>query len=307
MLSEMASHPKDSADRMTAEIVKVEWRRWRIAESSPIVDPLPPKANVEQVNASVPSVVLPNVVLVPTVEKLLPVDEKHYAPAMSLLNVCEQLRERLNLKTITSDLPLPAYHAPKLHIPVPVSVPPPVAEMLPHRSEIRVPNSEVMRANKVLELQRRCTEEINAQLPIGSRVMAWPLIPTAVWERENATFMMIACDFFSASAANTLLLPVSGMGGAQLKLPQHPLYADQSLVREAKLKVSRLQTSFAAEHYRVRDALARGEYSVLDQGFARKQKYIDALKALALELGNLAFGKTAMANNKELFQAALNY
>ena len=175
------------------------------------------------------------------------------------------------------------------------------------QSAFCIPNKELLRANRVLDLQRRCVDSINLKQPFGCHVMAWSLIPTEVWEGCNATFMMMVCDFFSASAANTFLMPTSRKGVEHLQLPQHLYNTPSALIRDAKVKISALQAAFAQEHQVVCEAMLRGDMSVLSNRAARKQKYTSDVHVLAKEIGILTFGQAAWAQHQKLFALLVNY
>ena len=199
-----------------------------------------------------------------------------------------------------------AIKPPDPELPKLVVVPAPVAATVV-TEEFRIPNREIIRANRVVELQRQCIDIVNQRQPLGCHTMAWAMIPAEVWQGANATFMMMACDFFDASAANTMLLPVTRKGLEQLQLPHHPFKADAELVKTACEEVTKLRLTLAKEHEHIIAAMARGDVSALANRPARKEKFTRDLRQLACKLAIGQFGQEAFDLHQKTFGGALNY
>ncbi len=177
----------------------------------------------------------------------------------------------------------------------------------PQSEEHHIPSKEIIRANRVVELQRRHVDLVNQRQPFGCHVMALSLIPAEVWQGANATFMMMACDFFPASAANTLLLPVTRKGADHLHLPQYPFNCGPERIEAARMDVSKLRLAFSAEHKQVVLAMQRGDMSCLSNRPARKKKYAEDLKNLAGKMAVARFGKQILQDHQTVFGDALGY
>ncbi len=256
------------------------------AELKPVLE-LVPKAELKPVLELLPkSEARPALELVPKTEpKSAPKTESYSAP-------------KLQLPSVQSKTELKWGELPKS------TVPPLQQQQL---GEFQIPSREIFRASRVVEVQRRHVDLVNQRQPFGCHVMAWSMIPAEIWQGANATFMMMACDFFHTSAPNSLLLPVTRKGADHLKLPQYPFHAARELIEAARAEVSKIRQAFAAEHLQVLQAMQRGDMSAMSNRPARKKKFADDLKSLAHRLAAAQFGKNIMQDHQTAFGDALNY
>jgi hypothetical protein len=123
-------------------------------------------------------------------------------------------------------------------------------------------------ANRMLAMswQRRRQQlvvEINKSLPATSQVSAFSILPAAMFVGDVGRFLMLACDFYSHSFSNTLLLPLLPAGASVLNLPLLPNVTTDIQLSDAKLRVVQLRTRVANEHNRVAAAISRGDMSAL--------------------------------------------
>lgn len=161
------------------------------------------------------------------------------------------------------------------------------------------------RADAVKATQDKLVATANAQLPSGTTVIPWALIPWSVWGREPARFLMVTCELFPASHWNTMLLPADERSALVLDLPLHPRASIEGLEDGAVRLLGELEAEFFAAHRKVGEALARGDTSVLD-GYSQA---LDACKGrvvgLAHYLGSAVFGEKAWKRHDEVFAPIL--
>lgn len=157
------------------------------------------------------------------------------------------------------------------------------------------------RADAAKAAQDKLVAAANAQLPSGTTVIPWALIPWSVWGREPARFLMVTCEMFPATHWNTMLLPTDEQSAAILGLPRHPQSAIDGIEDASVRLLGELEAEFQADHRKVGEGLARGDTSVLAGVESTRNKYKGQVVGLAHYLGSAVFGDAAWKRHDELF------
>lgn len=157
------------------------------------------------------------------------------------------------------------------------------------------------RADAVKATQDKLVAAANAQLPSGTTVIPWALIPWSVWGREPARFLMVTCEFFPASHWNTMLLPADEHSALVLGLPQHPRAAAEGVEDAAVRLLGELEEEFMVAHNKVGEGLARGDTSVLDGVMDTRNAFTGQVVGLAHYLGSAVFGEPVWKRHDEVF------
>lgn len=157
------------------------------------------------------------------------------------------------------------------------------------------------RADAVKATQDKLVATANAQLPSGTTVIPWALIPWSVWGREPARFLMVTCELFPASHWNTMLLPADERSARVLDLPRHPQAAVEGVEDAAVRLLGELEGEFMAEHQKVGEGLARGDTSVLSGVMETRNAFTGQVVGLARYLGSAVFGEKAWKRHDDVF------
>jgi hypothetical protein len=161
------------------------------------------------------------------------------------------------------------------------------------------------KAEVVLEAQRKWLHGFNKTLPIGHSVVAFPLIPTGVWWRENGDFLMHGFDFFPASLANTALAATDPVSARVLDLPLAPRVQNRLLEDSTHQRLCQLRMRFSTEHENMGIALARGDFTGVGSSAGRKARYARELIDIATSIGLATFGKQAWLIHERHFNSIL--
>lgn len=169
----------------------------------------------------------------------------------------------------------------------------------PTMQALRIRGNEL---RKALELK---VAEANAELPRGCHLRAWPILPVETFMGETGMFLMIACELFEASPANTMLLPTLPNGMAHFGLPRHPLFASDDLKQDAVRRVTQLCKRMAAQNMRVAGAISRGNVDALYKRSEYAQSYVIELQGILKDLAVQTFGLAAWETHKRHFKTTL--
>ena len=161
------------------------------------------------------------------------------------------------------------------------------------------------KADTVLEAQRKWLHGFNKSLPSGYAVIAFPLIPTGVWWREQGEFLMHGFGFFPASLANTALAATDPVSARVLNLPLAPRVHNRLLEDSTHQRLGQLRQRFATEHENMGLAFARGDFGGLGSSVGRKARYGRELIEIASSIGFATFGKQAWLTHEHHFYSVL--
>jgi hypothetical protein len=161
------------------------------------------------------------------------------------------------------------------------------------------------RAEVVLEAQHNWLAAQNKALPNGLTMIAFPLIPTGVWWREQGDFLMQAFDFYPASLGNTALAAIDPISARQLNLPLAPRVQNRLLEEATHQRLCQFRHRFAMEHENMGLAFARGDFTGLGTSASRKARYARELIDIATSIGQATFGKQAWLTHERYFQSVL--
>ncbi len=161
------------------------------------------------------------------------------------------------------------------------------------------------KAEIVLEAQRKWLNGFNKSLPSGHSVVAFPLIPTGVWWREQGDFLMHGFNFFPASLGNTALAATDPVSARVLDLPLAPRVQNRLLEESTHQRLCQLRYRFATEHENMGLALARGDFTAVGSSANRKARYGRELVDIATSIGLATFGKQAWQTHERHFNGIL--
>jgi hypothetical protein len=161
------------------------------------------------------------------------------------------------------------------------------------------------KAETVLEAQRKWLQNFNNSLPTGHSIVAFPLIPTGVWWREQGDFLMHGFEFFPASLANTVLAATDPLSARALNLPLVPRVQNRLLEDSTHQRLCQLRQRFATEHENMGLAFARGDFTGLASSAGRKARYARELIDIATSIGAATFGQQAWLNHEHYFFSVL--
>ena len=161
------------------------------------------------------------------------------------------------------------------------------------------------KAEIVLDAQRKWLLGFNKTMPGGHAVIAFPLIPTGIWWREQGDFLMQAFDFFPASLANTALVTTDPVSARILNLPLAPRIQNRLLEDSTHQRLTQMRQRFSMEHENMGLAFARGDFTGLGSSANRKARYGRELVKIATSIGFATFGKQAWLAQEHHFFSVL--
>ena len=173
------------------------------------------------------------------------------------------------------------------------------------------PKNRALTAERMHEMADTATERMNAIVVkveahvSGLSIAPWAMIPWAVWQDQNAEFLMKR-DFFQSSPWNNMLLPLDAASLGYLGLPQYPSVIQPGLVESATRLIDELRLEARDEWDMTFAKVSRGDWSALDRHETFKKGQFQKLFTLARYIANDVFGQAVCARHDELFGIGLS-
>jgi hypothetical protein len=177
----------------------------------------------------------------------------------------------------------------------------PVAPQQPYMAVDDVPLAIRMTAMDWQRRQQQLVAKINAQSMPEHHVAAHVIVPVDLFVGDLGRFLMMACDFYSHSFSNTVLLPKHMESARGLGLPTQFGISQELQKSDAQIRISQLRARVMSEHNRVASALSRGDVSALFKEKSTRLDYKQELAGICRSLATNAIGLSAFMSHESRY------
>lgn len=157
-----------------------------------------------------------------------------------------------------------------------------------------------------IELQRQFLETVNAQLPDGTRVVAYAMLPWELWNTRYGHMLVQNCGLHPQQPWNTMLLAADQRASVVLDLPEHPGGYPADLLPQLERLLGELQQEMNVEIEAFRATGSTSWDSVMAWHEAWKAA-VPKIIAMSHYVGQMCVGEQAFARHKKLFGATLGW
>lgn len=157
-----------------------------------------------------------------------------------------------------------------------------------------------------IERQRQFLERVNAQMPAGTSVVAYAMLPWALWNGRYGHMLAVTCGLWPQQPWNTMLLAADPRSSAILDLPEHPGGYPDGLLPQLDRLLGELREGMDAEMARAKAASSL-TWDAVTAWDAARVAMIPNIIAMAHYVGQICIGETVFARHKALFGATLGW
>ncbi|WP_086734280.1 hypothetical protein [Erythrobacter colymbi] len=157
-----------------------------------------------------------------------------------------------------------------------------------------------------IALQRQFLDRVNAQLPAGTQVCAYAMLPWALWNGPYGHMLAVTCGLWPQQPWNTMLLAADQRASFVLDLPEHPGGYPPDFVPQLERLLGELRQDMDAEMARAR-AVARLDWDAVAAWEEKRVAMIPKIIAMAHYVGRVCIGEAAFDRHREMFGATLGW
>lgn len=154
--------------------------------------------------------------------------------------------------------------------------------------------------------QTQFVDRVNSQLPEGTSVGPYAMIPWSVWQTEFGQMLMVNCEFYPTQPWNTMLLPDDERSSFVLDLPVHPGAYPPTLQPAIERYLAEFREELDAARAYTDESFASGEMDLKVFGEA-----LDKLKsnviAMAHSMTSITFGEEVYDRHLRMFGETLGW
>lgn len=157
-----------------------------------------------------------------------------------------------------------------------------------------------------IEWQRGFVAKVNAQLPAGTSVVPYAMLPWTLWNGPYGRMLAVTCGLWPTQAWNTMLLAADQRSGFVLDLPEHPGTYPAGLIPELERLLGELRAEMDGA---MADAQAAPEltFAAIEAWDAAREAMVPRIVALSHHVGAMCLGEEVFARHKALFGATLGW
>lgn len=157
-----------------------------------------------------------------------------------------------------------------------------------------------------IEIQRQFLERVNAQLPSGTAVVPYAMLPWALWNGPYGEMLAATCGLWPQQPWNTMLLAADPHSSAVLGLPEHPGVYPEGLIAQLERLLGELREGMDAEMARARAAPCL-RWDAVEAWEAARVAMIPDIIAMSHYVGQMCVGEEAFVRHKQLFGKTLGW
>jgi hypothetical protein len=157
-----------------------------------------------------------------------------------------------------------------------------------------------------IALQRQFLDRVNGQMPAGTRVCAYAMLPWALWNGPFGHMLAVTCGLWPQQPWNTLLLADDQRASAVLGLPEHPGGYPSDLIPQLERMLGELREGMDAEMARAK-AAPELDWNAIESWDKARAAMIPQIIALAHYVGQMCIGEAAYERHKEMFATTLGW
>ncbi|QUL36457.1 hypothetical protein [Erythrobacter sp. JK5] len=157
-----------------------------------------------------------------------------------------------------------------------------------------------------IALQSEFLERVNAQLPAGTSVAAYAMLPWELWNTQYGHMLAVNCGLWPQQAWNTMLLAADERSSYVLDLPEHPGGYPDGLIPQLESLLGELREDMDAQMDQIKTSQNLTWDGVQSWDHAAKAM-IPKIIAMSHYVGQMCIGEAAFARHKQLFGATLGW
>ncbi|APE29172.1 hypothetical protein BMF35_a2343 [Aurantiacibacter gangjinensis] len=171
-----------------------------------------------------------------------------------------------------------------------------------------MPTQDLVQArhDAALAQQTSFVERINGQLPKGTTVAPYAMLPWTLWHGQFGQLLMVNCEYYPAQPWNTMLLAADERSSFVLDLPVHPGAYPANLVPSAEKHLAEFQEELSAAKDYTDRSMQTGEMDVTVFG-----KALDDVRRNVLAMANtfaaISLGDDVYERHLAMFGKALGW
>lgn len=154
--------------------------------------------------------------------------------------------------------------------------------------------------------QTRFVERINGQLPAGTTVAPYAMVPWSIWHGRFGQMLMVCAEFYPAQPWNTMLLAEDERSSFVLDLPKHPGAYPPQLQPAMEKHLAEFETALNEAREYTDRSMASGEMDVKVFGDALHVLKRDVI-AMANTFASITFGEEVYDKHLEMFGPTLGW
>lgn len=162
------------------------------------------------------------------------------------------------------------------------------------------------RQREEIEWQRGFLAKVNSQLPSGTAVVAYAMLPWDLWNGPFGEMLSVTCGLWPTQAWNTMLLAEDQSSSFVLDLPEHPGAYPANLVPDLERLLGELREGMDAEMARAK-ASPTLTIDAIQAWDAARAAMIPKILAMSHYVGQMCLGDEAFARHKRMFGATLGW
>ncbi len=162
------------------------------------------------------------------------------------------------------------------------------------------------RQREEIEWQRVFLMKVNSQLPSGTALVAYAMLPWDLWNGPFGEMLSVTCGLWPTQAWNTMLLAEDQRSSFVLDLPEHPGAYPANLIADLERLLEELREGMDAEMARAK-ASPTLTFNAVEAWEAKRQAMIPKIIAMSHYVGQMCLGDEAFARHKRKFGATLGW
>ncbi len=162
------------------------------------------------------------------------------------------------------------------------------------------------RQREEIEWQRGFLAKVNSQLPSGTSVVAYAMLPWDLWNGPFGEMLSVTCGLWPTQTWNTMLLAEDERSSFVLDLPEHPGAYPANLIPDLERLLEELREGMDAEMARA-EASPTLTFDAVEAWEAKRQAMIPKIIAMSHYVGQMCLGDDAFARHKRKFGPTLGW
>lgn len=157
-----------------------------------------------------------------------------------------------------------------------------------------------------IELQRQFLERVNGQMPAGTVLVAYAMLPWSLWNGPYGHMLAVTCGLWPQQEWNTMLLAADQRSSAVLGLPEHPGGYPGDLMPQLEALLGELREGMDAEMARAKAAPGL-TWDAVEAWESARAAMIPNIIAMSHYVGQACIGEEGFARHKQLFAKTLGW
>lgn len=162
------------------------------------------------------------------------------------------------------------------------------------------------RQHEEIEWQRGFLIKVNSQMPAGTSVVAYAMLPWELWNGPFGEMLAVTCDLWPTQTWNTMLLAADHRSSLVLDVPEHPGRYPANLIPDLERLLGELRVGMDAEMAKAK-AAASLSWNDVQAWEAARVAMIPKIVAMSHYVGQMCIGEEGFARHKRMFAETLGW